>query len=471
MKKTIFSILIGLMSTLSFAQFESNNGVPTKQESNALYDQMDLQRATQLYLWAIPTIGEKGWENANIDAGASNDGQFVLYTGREGVAGILTPNQTVQYVIAFYDFNKLGPAVWEIPKGKTAGYVADAWQRPIIDCGITGNDKGQGTKLLVIGPGQDVPSDTKGYTVVHCPTSIVWFGTRNMEVDQKERRRVNNEFTAYPLDQPNLKGRPMLEKKGDAFIQAQPHGMLFWENLNEVIQREVVQERDRFFLAMLKNLGIEKGKPFLPNERQKRILIEGEKLGYQMAINNSFRKRVEKGIWWDDPSNNWRVALVNNANQKTEYYDQLDERASWFHEAIGSTNAMVCSKPGPGSVYVGQYYDENNKGFDGGGNYILHIPKDVPASQFWSVCIYESHNRILIPNGTDKSEVNSSNNLVQNKDGSFDVFIGPNCPKGMEKNWVKTLEGQNWFTYFRIYGPQQAWFDKTWKLDNIKENK
>jgi len=36
------------------------------------------------------------------------------------------------------------------------------------------------------------------------------------------------------------------------------------------------------------------------------------------------------------------------------------------------------------------------------------------------------------------------------------------------KNWIKTLPGKGWFTYFRLYGPTQPYFDRTWVLPDIK---
>jgi len=44
--------------------------------------------------------------------------------------------------------------------------------------------------------------------------------------------------------------------------------MDYWQRLDQVIQREPIDERDRFFHAMLQPLGMEKGKPFKPNARQ-----------------------------------------------------------------------------------------------------------------------------------------------------------------------------------------------------------
>jgi len=39
----------------------------------------------------------------------------------------------------------------------------------------------------------------------------------------------------------------------------------------------------------------------------------------------------------------------------------------------------------------------------------------------------------------------------------------PTPPKGMEGQWIKTKPGQGWFVYLRLYGPEQAAFEGTWR--------
>jgi hypothetical protein len=36
-------------------------------------------------------------------------------------------------------------------------------------------------------------------------------------------------------------------------------------------------------------------------------------------------------------------------------------------------------------------------------------------------------------------------------------------PAGQEGLWIKTTPGRGWFAYLRIYGPEQAAFDGSWK--------
>src|SRR4051794_14675487 len=45
------------------------------------------------------------------------------------------------------------------------------------------------------------------------------------------------------------------------------------------------------------------------------------------------------------------------------------------------------------------------------------------------------------------------------------------APAGHEGEWIKTIPGKGWFVYFRIYGPEQAAFDGSWKPDDFVEMK
>jgi hypothetical protein len=50
-----------------------------------------------------------------------------------------------------------------------------------------------------------------------------------------------------------------------------------------------------------------------------------------------------------------------------------------------------------------------------------------------------------------------------------DLYFGPKAPEGKPPtNWIKTIPGKGWFTYFRLYGPTQPFFDRTWVLPDIE---
>ncbi len=39
---------------------------------------------------------------------------------------------------------------------------------------------------------------------------------------------------------------------------------------------------------------------------------------------------------------------------------------------------------------------------------------------------------------------------------------------GHETNWVQTIPNEYWFTYFRLYAPTEAYFDRSWPMYDIE---
>jgi hypothetical protein len=74
----------------------------------------------------------------------------------------------------------------------------------------------------------------------------------------------------------------------------------------------------------------------------------------------------------------------------------------------------------------------------------------------------------LIDNDQQRGDRGSRDpELETNQDGSVDLYFGPSAPQAGESNWVQTNPGQHWFSYFRVYGPLEPYFDHTWKLGDI----
>jgi hypothetical protein len=161
--------------------------------------------------------------------------------------------------------------------------------------------------------------------------------------------------------------------------------------------------------------------------------------------------------------------LCLDPSQETAHYTQLDERASWFYEATATSAGMVTKTPGVGSVYLGSNKDNDGNWLDGANTYRLRVPPNAPVTQFWSITLYDVSTRGLIENGTEITDRSSRHDLVKNADGSVDLYFGPKAPAGFEKNWVPTLAGKAWFPLFRLYGPTEAHFNRTWKLPNIEK--
>ncbi|HEU0126544.1 MAG TPA: DUF1214 domain-containing protein [Flavobacterium sp.] len=51
------------------------------------------------------------------------------------------------------------------------------------------------------------------------------------------------------------------------------------------------------------------------------------------------------------------------------------------------------------------------------------------------------------------------------------MYFGPKAPEGKEGQWIKTIPNKGWFVYIRIYGPEKAAFDGSWKPGDFEEVK
>jgi hypothetical protein len=99
-------------------------------------------------------------------------------------------------------------------------------------------------------------------------------------------------------------------------------------------------------MAMLQPLGIEKGKPFAPDERQRTILEDGARVGELFAQATAFNGRA-KGAQYR-PDAQWRYVITFDPSQESKYFTQLDERADYFYQAVTTSKGMTTKTPGVG---------------------------------------------------------------------------------------------------------------------------
>jgi hypothetical protein len=440
-------------------------GYPTKATAEKLFDEMDFQRATQAFIWALPAVGFRGLHLAHKNTFGAKDGEVVLYQSLKDKAGMLTPNLTTLYLMSFFHLAEQGPMVVEVPAGATAGGLFDIWQRPISDTGQTGPDRGGGGKYLVVPPGSDI-REMRGYIVARSTSNQVWFASRALDRDPAAAEKVARNHKVYAWSQrnnpPETKFIPV---GGKDWASAQPVSLDYWTYLSDVIQPEPIEARDMVMFGMLVPLGIEKGKPFSPNERQKKILIEAAQVGELMARANAYDKRFPNATVW--PGKKWEYANMVELNQDNNFYTQIDERGSWYYEAIGNTAGMQGRILNFGQVYLETSKDKAGNWLDGGKTYRMRVPSNPPVLQFWSVTLYDNTTRGPIVTDQGAADVSSRQDLVANTDGSVDLYLGPTKP-AQAQNWIKTIPGKGWFPYFRFYGPKEGYFDKSWQLNDIE---
>jgi hypothetical protein len=442
--------------------------VVRRSDLGIVFDELDYQMACQAFLWSFPLVSYTQWRQQHRDVFGATDVDLVHYVTYRDRLGLITANATTPYTLNFMDLSVTGPLVIDLPPGPTAGGVSDFWQREVGVMGEMGPDKGAGGRYLVLAPGQEPPTGTDGLHVLRSTGVNIMFGFRTLDPDPAATEALIDAVRIYPWaqrdDPPPTR---VISPDGRPWSGDPPKGMAYWERLHEVYQSEVVDERDRFYMAMLRQLGISRGEPFAPDDRLTGILTRARAAGELMAQANTFAKRFAGSRYW--PDRTWDAAIVvDNPQQRGDGYDQLLERASWFYEAVSFSQAMKSQVPGAGQAYLGCYEGADGEWLDGGRRYTLHVPADPPAKLFWSVTVYDVTTRCLIDNEQQRGDRGSRDpDLRRNPDGSVDLDFGPTPPPSGESNWVQTIPGAHWFSYFRLYGPLQPYFDRTWKLGDI----
>jgi len=463
------------------------DGMPNKETVEKLYDNLLLVRGMETFLNGIPATSVEGLRLGNAELGA--DGSNVVIILKELLDSsplFLTGNTDTVYASAFLDLKKDGPTVIEIPRECGPGTLNDAYFRFVTDMGAPGPDRGAGGKYLILPPdyegnldgpigSKEAEIDGEKYFVSKSPSYVNWLILRGFLVDGKPdaaTRMFEEGLKIYPLAK--AKNPPKMKflngsKKSWNTIHA--NNFEFYHELNEVIQREPVSFLDPELRGLFASVGIEKGKPFEPTKEEKKILTEAVAIGNATARALAFRPRLEGTKLYD--SGGWMTAFVGGSYQWLKDEGKggrnLDARTLFFYQATVNTPAMVLKMIGKGSQYAYITTDKNGEYLDGGKSYTLDIPANVPAKDFWSVVIYDPQTRSELQTGQPfPSKNNKRDPLKENHDGSVTLYFGPKAPEGKESNWIQTVPKKGWYPLLRLYGPLEAWFDKTWRPGEIE---
>jgi hypothetical protein len=468
--------LVVVVASLQAQQIQvtSTTGSPSGSSDQLAY-QLALQRGTQAVIWGMPAVSMMGCrKSAKRDLDATfND---IIYFSKPMVSrhGFLTANNQVPYVIVLLNTTD-GPVVLDVPPAspKTIffGSVIDAWQVPVVDIGPDGEDKGKGGKYLFLPPGYDKPVP-EGYLVNKSKTYHLYVALRPVAIKGgtlAEGVEYSKQLKAYPLAQAS---KPTPNRYIDAFPKTwdtlPKYDLSYFEDLATVINEEPVQEKDLVMMGMLPSIGIQKGQPFKPEGVAAKALEPAVKLGYDMMMDYFVTPGKAFTPFW--PDGRWEAANLSK-QQAEEGFPFVTKDELLLDQRAGGVYFWATFIPkhlGKGSFYLMGLRDKNGTLLDGSALYRLRVPKEVPAREFWSAIVYSRKTAGFIAKA-DRVGISSFEkaDLKANADGTIDLYFGPKPPKGLESNWLPT--GEDFFLIFRLYGPEQALFEKTWTLPDVEK--
>jgi hypothetical protein len=451
----------------------TSTGQAAPREFSAAQDRQDFHTAVAAYRFWYPTVSMEAFFNGTRELGvADNSAVALLAAGPRHL--VFTANSDTPYAVGTLDL-KHGPIVVELPPGPYIAAVNDHHQRWIMDMGLPGPDEGKGGKHVIVPPGFPEPLP-EGHFVGRSSSFKAFLAIRILpqQGDVKGAAEGLKRVKVYPLwSAASPEVMPFVDitpKKLDATPLRWEDNLRFWEVLHQVVSSEPAVEEFLPMYGLLSSLGIEKGKPFAPNDRMKRILVGAARLGRRQMLASAFGSVRPDRKPWDDRRWEWAGLVSDNGDFKITGGMDLTARERWFAQAILASPAMFRRKVGFGSVYWLAVRDGAGAPLDGGKTYRLRVPQPVPASLFWSVTAYDLRTRSQVVTEQDKAALRSMlDKFATNADGSVDLFFGPSAPEGREGQWIRTDPSRRWFAYFRIYGPRDAALDGSWKPGDFEE--
>lgn len=439
-------------------------GYPTAETVQRAYDDADLARAVQAYKFFYPTVSFEGTWRGNIAEGAVANRVFPLLEGTPRQL-VFTPNSDTPYSGLPLDLSQ-GPMVVELPPGPLMGAANDLNQRWVSDLGLPGPDAGKGGKHLFLPPGYDQPIP-EGYHAAAATMNRVLVLIRAIPPggDTEAANAMMKTVKVYPLDARADWREPSWVRleHGDFTPLQWETNLLYWQVLHEVIGLEPAYEAYRPYYGELAALGIFKGQPFAPDARMTAILEQAAVLANGQMRVQSFADRRADRVAWPDRQWEWATLRPENGTFDAATYVDLEAREKWFYQAQVESPAMFRRTAGAGSLYWLGTRDASGAFLDGSKAYRLSVPQPVPGKLFWSVTVYDTETRSEISTDQGYSALRSLFELKDVTGSSAELRFGPQPPPEREGQWIKTIPGKGWFVYFRIYGPETAAFDGSWK--------
>lgn len=456
-------------------QIVPQGGYLQDEDRERLLEEHYFQRAVQVYLGALPAVNMLAIRDGSEAVFGSGYNILPVWKKRmDAHARIPTPNADVVYGMSYLDLHD-GPLVVQAPPG-VLGMLSDFWQRPLSDVGLAGPDRGEGGQYLLVPPHYDGPALPAGYFTLQSPTYSVFLFWRAFLTptdgapDPTKAVETIESTLIYPLraSVPST-WKPMQfpDASGVDLDMLFPRDASYFDKLAAFIGTEPVDSADMYLRGMMASIGIIKGQPFSPTDRQREILQAAAEIAPNIgqALITTPDSMPGHVYWSGDNARRWLNGFPDvDENLASNSYRNLDAQAALFTVAYSASPAMAKMVVGGGAKYPGAFHDADGNYLSGEHSYTLHLPPAPPARLFWSVTAYSPVDGTMIVNGQPFPSINSLDGRVNaNGDGSFDLHFGPELPVGVaEANWIKTNPGEGFNIALRLYGPTLPFYDQTW---------
>jgi len=462
---------------LNNLDFEPLGGQPPQGAVRSIEDfdyQVKYQRAFEAVLWAMPAMAIYRFRAAALEDLGLRDNDILAWSAvATPKLEATTANASTPYITAFSDLQE-GPTVLEVPKagadGSLYGQVVDAWQYTIADVGPSGLDRGEGARYLFTPPGYEgeIPD---GYLHVPSPNYRIAFAFRSVRgegMTPEDAYAYARRLRMYRLSEAANPPEQVFFDPIDTRYPTLPfYDERHFDDMHAIMSVEPVKPEDKVMMGMLATLGIRKGEPFDPDATAMRAMRQAA-IDAWFFLQEWFDNIPADRLYW--PDRHYASLLMADENNRFTwtYEDRVDtiDRAAEYFWCTYMPKELTDS---PATQYLMAMADSEGRLLEAGKTYKLDVPADMPVEQFWALTVYDRATMCFIYTSTGPTTLSSYDleSMQRNPDGGVTIYVGPTAPEGLESNWIPTA-GKRPLPAMRVYGPTEAFNDKTFKMQDFE---
>jgi hypothetical protein len=324
------------------------------------------RRAVEAMIWGMPAVNTDLMLQEMLSTTTAKPNDIIFWSRPANWKNqTLTPNPDSIYFMSLWNV-KDGPVAIDIPLaegGSIAGNIVNVCQMPLEDAGPEGADKGKGGKYVIVPPGYR-GSTPKGAFVLRSDTYSGFALLRSnlvshSDADVAKSVAYGKRVRIYRVGTPAMTN--FFDVYDKVFDSAIHYDESFYRNLDRVVQAEPWLQRDRAMIDQLRSLGIEKGKPFNPDQKTEALLNEAAKEAHAWLSQqyDAGFPVMNQGIRWFPAARADVVRAVQNGYANVNEYP-VDARGVIY--TLGFTGIK---RIGTAQFYLMVNKDKEGNVFDG----------------------------------------------------------------------------------------------------------
>ena len=343
--RTTASFAMFLLLTITYSMGSAQAAAATDTETRLKHS-----RAFESIIWSMPLMNYKAIKDGLKNGGGVNYGDVAYHSKIQTAKFEIPTGNSVPYIMAYWTL-KDGPMVIEIPS-QTAdvalfGVFMDSWQRPLADVGGKGRDGGVGAKYLLLPPNYQVGDLPEGYLVLQSKTYEGYFLLRPGTVDNSAQSMAKQAAWAKTINiysfskaakPPKTKHIDIYGKSIHAIVD---YDATYFGKLQQILNKEIIEEKDLAILGILNAIGIRKGGTFKMDASQKKVFTAAASEAHQYVM-KLFFETLPPAFYADKQwtTLNYPGSVATQFSYVQPSFVDIDTRGAMYFGVFSSTERL-----------------------------------------------------------------------------------------------------------------------------------